>query len=276
MIIQPRTGGVVGTGEGASYATGETGVKQISLHCSPAGGMIFIERISGDISMGTVQELSPVEILDEAGEPLVIGPEMNGTLMTPQEFDETDPEDWDDRYRYELINGVLVVVPPASAGERASSDFLTRILWKYRDVHPQGAAMDYTLPEHTIKTKRNRRRADRVIWAGLGRMPNVHRDPPTIAAEFVSKRKRDRVRDYETKRDEYREIGISEYWVIDRFRRRMVVFRQPGTKPSELVLGEHDVYTTPLLPGFELPLARLFAELDNLEKAMQGDEDEEE
>jgi Uma2 family endonuclease len=47
---------------------------------------------------------------------VVIGPELAGSLMTADEFDTA--EEWDENYNYELINGVLVVVPPASEGER--------------------------------------------------------------------------------------------------------------------------------------------------------------
>jgi Uma2 family endonuclease len=55
------------------------------------------------------------------------------------------------------------------------------------------------------------------------------------------------------------EIGIQEYWLIDRFRRIMTVFRP---NQPEIILTESETYSTPLLPGFELPLARLFAVAD--------------
>ena len=37
--------------------------------------------------------------------------------MTPQQFDATPESAWDGRYRYELINGVLIVTPPVSDAE---------------------------------------------------------------------------------------------------------------------------------------------------------------
>jgi Uma2 family endonuclease len=142
---------------------------------------------------------------------------------------------------------------------------LGQLLRNYRDLHPLGGALDYTVSEHTIRTGRNRRRADRVIWAGLGRLPDVDRDAPTIAIEFLSPGRRARKRDYDVKRKEYEKAGIIEYWLIDRFRKTLTVFRRKGRKSTELVLGAKDVYTTPLLPGFELPLARLFAEAELFE-----------
>ena len=101
-----------------------------------------------------------------------------------------------------------------------------------------------------------------MIWLGLGRVPNLQTDIPTIVAEFVSKRKRDRVRDYEEKRREYATIGVREYWVIDRFARTMTVFKNEAGTWSEVVVNAEETYETPLLPGFALPLGRLLKVAD--------------
>ena len=192
----------------------------------------------------------------------IISREWNGTLMTPEEFDAA--RDWDPEYSYELINGVLIVTPSPSAGERAPSDLLAHLLLTYQESHPEGGHLNLTLPEHTFATGENRRRADRVIWCGLDRDPDVRQDVPAIIIEMVSPDRRDRERDYEAKRIEYSQIGVLEYWIIDRFQRRVTVvcFRDNGE--IESILSEVDVLATPLLPGFELPLARLFAVADRV------------
>jgi Uma2 family endonuclease len=177
-------------------------------------------------------------------------------LMTPEEFDSV--RTWDDLYRYELVNGVLIVAPIPSAGERSPSDELYHLLRLYQTGHPQGSSLDGMLPEQYIHLAGSRRRADRVIWAGLGRLPDPDKDVPSIAVEFVSNRTRDRTRDYEEKRREYLAVGVKEYWVIDRFERTMTVFRQPPAATAEEVVPAEATYRTPLLPGFELPIARLF------------------
>ncbi len=183
------------------------------------------------------------------------GPESTGILMTPQEFDRADfIEGW----RYELINGVLIVSPTPSLKERDPNEELGRWLRNYQEDHPQGAALDHTIHEHTVITRRNRRRSHRVIWAGLGRLPRKN-ETPTIIAEFVSSGKRDRTRDYEEKRREYLAIKVQEYWVIDRFERLMTVFLPGGKKK---IVRENQCYKTPLLPGFELSLAKLLAMSD--------------
>jgi Uma2 family endonuclease len=183
--------------------------------------------------------------------------------MTPEEFDAIPPEDWDDRFNYELIRGVLVVSRLPSVAESDPHEELGRLLRNYQVDHPQGSALDKTLPERYIYSGDHRRRADRLIWAGLGRVPDIVTDLPTIAVEFVSKDKRDWLRDYVEKRAEYLALGIAEYWVIDRFRRTMTVYRKPPAEPAEQIIDATGVYQTPLLPGFELPLARLLNVADD-------------
>lgn len=181
-----------------------------------------------------------------------ISRDWNGTLMTSEEFDAAT--DWDPEFRYELLNGVLIVTPSPSAAERGPNDLLAQMLLNYRDNHPEGSHLNATLSEHTLATGKNRRRADRVIWCGLDHDPDVLHEPPTIVIEMVSADRRDRQRDYETKRREYTEIGVEEYWILDRFQRRATVVRF-GEVETQTVLAETDILTTLLLPGFELPLA---------------------
>jgi Uma2 family endonuclease len=184
--------------------------------------------------------------------------------MTPEEFDAITH--FDERYRYELVHGVLVVNPIPVEAESDPNEELGYLLRNYKKHHPQGSALDKTLQERYIRTGDSRRRADRVIWAGLGRLPDPTTDVPTIAVEFVSSRKRDWLRDYEEKRREYLAIGVAEYWVIDRFRRMLTVYRNPPRAPAEQVVAEGGVYRTDLLPGFELPLAGLLSLADEWPK----------
>jgi Uma2 family endonuclease len=191
-----------------------------------------------------------------------ISREWNGTLMTPEEFDAA--KDWDPDFSYELINGVLIVTPSPSAAERGPSDLLAHLLLQYQENHPDGSQLNLTLPEHTLATGDNRRRADRVIWCGLDHDPDVMQDVPQVVVEIVSADRRDRQRDYETKRQEYSDIGIVEYWIIDRFQRRVTVVRFSESGETQTLLGVAYVLTTPLLPGLEIPLTRLFATADRL------------
>lgn len=197
------------------------------------------------------------------------GIESAGNLMTPEEFDKSDPDDFDPMWDYELINGVLIVSPIPMRQETDPNEELGYWLRAYKDNHPDGKALDKTLPEQYVKCGRNRRKPDRVIWAGLGRLPRRW-ETPTIVVEFVSSRKRDRELDYETKRKEYAKIKVQEYWIIDRFERHMTVHVLEGDKYRTRVITAKQTYRTKLLSGFELPLVRLF------ELADRWDEQEEE
>ena len=186
--------------------------------------------------------------------PPILGPDANGITMTADEFDAVD--EWDENFDYELIQGVVVVNPIPVPSERGPNEELGHWLLVYRDLRPGGSVLDATLPEEYVHlTNGSRRRADRLIWCGLGRLPNPKIDVATVAVEFVSRRRRDWRRDYEEKRIEYQAVGIREYWIIDRFRRTMTVYFLDG---SERTIEDNTTYETPLLPGFQLPVGRLF------------------
>lgn len=86
---------------------------------------------------------------------------------------------------------------------------------------------------------------------------------PSAAIEFDSEGKRSWQRDYLEKCDDYMNAGMKEYWLIDRFQRRMTVFSRYGKRVKKQIVREDDVYTTLLLPGFELPLKRLLQLADS-------------
>ena len=111
-----------------------------------------------------------------------------GLLLSPAEFDAI--RDSDERFRYELIRGVVVVSRLPSVAEGDPNEELGHLLRAYRDAFPGVSTLDTTLPERYVFLGGQRRRADRLIWAGLRRLPAIAKDIPTIAVEFVSKSKR--------------------------------------------------------------------------------------
>ena len=193
---------------------------------------------------------------------MTLGPNSAGVLLTPQEFDSAR---FRGTWRYELIHGVLVVSPSPKKQERHPNEYLGYLLWKYKEEHRQGSAMDLTLPEETIHSTPNRRRADRVIWVGLGRDP-IDDDPPAIIVEFVSKGRAAHTRDHVVKRAEYATIGTREYVIFDRFQKTVTVVDYATPDAAPRILGEKDVYRTPLLPGFEVSIARLFSLADRWDR----------
>jgi Uma2 family endonuclease len=179
----------------------------------------------------------------------VIGPTDNGRLMSPEEFDALERSD--EEWQLELINGVLIVNAAAGPQETDPNGELELFLRLYMREHP--GVIDKTVYECYIRVPNGRRRADRVVWIGLGRLPNLAPDTPAIAVEFVSAGTRNRQRDYEVKRAEYATAGVREYWIFDRFQRTLTVCRGEEI----LTFAAEATYTTPLLPDFQLPIAAI-------------------
>lgn len=192
----------------------------------------------------------------------VLGLESTGILMTPEEFDAVT--DYDENFQYELIRGVLVVSPIPSPQERGPNELLGHHLLLYQANHPQGAALNLTLPQEYVRVRNGRRIADRLIWTGRKQQVDPRQDTANIAVEFVSAGRGNRRRDYEVKRDEFQEAGLDEYWIIDRFERTLTVVGYRGKKVAVRVAREGDKYESPLLPGFVVPLQELLRAADPL------------
>ncbi len=90
---------------------------------------------------------------------------------------------------------------------------------------------------------------------------------PELVIEVVSERSVDR--DYVDKRQEYYDLGIKEYWIVDAQREHVIVLRRGKADWTEKRIGRDGAITTKLLPGFELPFKAI------LDAAAQAGMDEE-
>jgi Uma2 family endonuclease len=197
----------------------------------------------------------------KAATELRLSPYLAGRRMTPEEFDEAD---FEEGWRYELIEGILVVSPIPKMPSRGMGSKLVQRLENYCEQRGKGIEFLTVFQEHEVRIANGaRRRCDVAVWVRLGRNPR-RSDVPTITAEFVSERATDIRRDYVDKRADYLTAGVQEYWIIDRFRRILTALRRRGRRWEEHVVEEGKVYTTPLLPGFKLDVAELLARADAL------------
>lgn len=199
----------------------------------------------------SIAGLRPTEAWREF--PRYVGPDDNGQRMTPEEFDAI--EDYDDSFSYELMDGVLIVNAAPDVYECDPNGELELLLRLDMREHP--GVIDKTVYERDINTQRSRRRADRAIWIGLGRFPNLQRDVPTIAVEFLSAGKRSWQGDNVQKRAESLAAGVKEDWLFDRFQRQVSVFLRTPDGETATVIPAGGVYKTPLMPGFVLPVDAL-------------------
>lgn len=83
------------------------------------------------------------------------------------------------------------------------------------------------------------------------------RGVPNLTVEILSRnnKRHDRVR----KLAWYREYGVQEYWIVDPFGLTVEVFDLEATPaPVVRVFGEADLLESRVIPGFRLPVAKIF------------------
>ena len=83
---------------------------------------------------------------------------------------------------------------------------------------------------------------------------------PDLVVEVLSTNRR---HDLVLKRGWYAAAGIPEYWILDPVNDTLTILELSGSEYVErAVLGRSDTLSTPMLPGFELDLERLFGNPD--------------
>lgn len=103
-----------------------------------------------------------------------------------------------------------------------------------------------------------------VIWVSHERLAaTLHNGKlsaaPELVIEVLSPGNRNIARDRDTKLKLYARRGADEYWIADWRQHRVEVYRRDGALlVLAAALGPGDTLTSPLLPGFALPLDRLF------------------
>jgi Uma2 family endonuclease len=167
----------------------------------------------------------------------------------------------DDGKRHELIDGEHYVTPSPNTRHQRISGNLHWLLRSYLEQHPLGQVFfapydvvfsDFDVVEPDLLYLSNARAAEVLT-------PVHAKGVPELVVEIASKGTRQR--DETIKRRLYERVGVSEYWVVDPAIDVIRIYRPEGERfgrPIELSREADDVLTTPLLPGLELPLRRVF------------------
>jgi Uma2 family endonuclease len=166
-----------------------------------------------------------------------------------------------DGLRHELIDGALCVTPAPLARHQEISVRLTMLIGSWLDVHPTGhlfhAPTDVVLGPHDVVEPDllyvSNARAREVL------APEHLTGAPELVIEITSPGTRPR--DEALKHRLYERSGVLEYWVVDPNSETVRVWRSTAARfgaPADLSRAEGDVLRTPLIPGLELPLHRIF------------------
>ncbi len=176
------------------------------------------------------------------------------TLLTAEEFDNYP---FEEDKRYELDEGQLIeMTRPAYKHNRVMQKLLVELDIYLRKI-PLGEVL---ISENLYALSANTRRSPDVAVI-LGDRHQELKDAkvisiiPEIAAEVLSPSETPRT--IHRKLKQYFAAGVKEVWLIDPDSREVEVWTGPALPDRALAVGE--ALTTPLLPGFGLPLADLFA-----------------
>ena len=167
----------------------------------------------------------------------------------------------DDGKRHEIIDGEHYVTPSPRIRHQIILGNLHLLIASWLEAHPIGRALlspldvvmsnvDIVVPDFLYLSHER---------AGTVLNEKNARGVPELIVEIASPSTRRR--DDGIKRRLYERAGVTEYWIIDPEVDRVRVHRRDGdtfARAIELSREHGDVLTTPLLPGLEMPLARIF------------------
>lgn len=167
----------------------------------------------------------------------------------------------DDGLRHELIDGEHYVTPTPVLRHQRLLGRLHLAVAEYVRAHP-GCGEALLSPFDIVFSKWDVVEPDLMFIAGD--QPHILTEKnivgaPALVVEILSPstRKRDRT----LKLRLFEKNGVREYWMVDPDQDTVTVDRldQTGAFTRSSVLGVDAVLTTPLLPGWSLPLRQLFA-----------------
>lgn len=164
--------------------------------------------------------------------------------------------------RYELVNGELIIVGNSGMEHDNLGAFLCMLLEIYARRNKLGSTFDSSTV-FTMKTG-NKRSPDVSFVAkdrlkGLKKLPKgFFQGAPDLAVEIISPS--NTFDEIHTKIVEYFDSGSKLVWVIYPDEESVLVYYKP--QPDKLLQRTDSLDGKTIIPGFTLPLAELFADLD--------------
>jgi Uma2 family endonuclease len=169
----------------------------------------------------------------------------------------------DDGKRHELIDGEHYVTPSPTIRHQAILGRLHLAIGTWLASHPRGRV--FVAPLDVFLSRFDVVEPD-LLYVSKEREAELLggqyvTGAPDLVVEIGSPDTRQR--DETIKRRLYERSDVIEYWVIDPDIEVIRVYRradQGFARPLEMSAEAGDVLATPLLPGLEIPLARVFEE----------------
>ncbi len=163
--------------------------------------------------------------------------------------------------RYEIVEGELFVT---TQPHWTHQQICTNLAFHLQTWIQQGGHGAVVVAPGVIFDIENAVAPD-LVWVGSDRLAAILgddgklHDAPDLAVEVVSPGSANARRDRDVKLRLYSLRGVREYWIVDWPARSLQVFRHTaGALKLAATLLADDELSSPLLPGFSLPVARLF------------------
>jgi len=177
-------------------------------------------------------------------------------LMTVDDLDAM-PEDGN---RYEVIEGELFVSRAPGLPHQIVSGNILHQFMNYLETNPIGRIVatpglilsrySGVIPDLVFYSHA---RGDEIIW---NERLNA---APEIVIEILSLGRENLTRDRVAKRQLYDKHDVKEYWIVDTDNRSVEVYRQANQSLElDATLRNNDEVTSPVLPGFNCPLSKIF------------------
>ena len=164
----------------------------------------------------------------------------------------------EDRNRYQLFDGELVMTPSPRPRHQRIAVFLVEKLSAHVRTHDLGevfaAPLDVVLDEYTVVQPD-------VFFIRRDRLSIVGEDyveaAPDLVVEVLSPSTFHI--DLRRKMKTYSQFGVEEYWIVDPEEETVEVFRRSGDKlQSTAKYSSGQSLESPLLPGFHLAVQDIF------------------
>lgn len=169
----------------------------------------------------------------------------------------------DDGMRHEIIDGVHYVTPSPVLRHQRLMARLHLAIGNFLERHPEMGEV-FLSPFDTVFSPWDVVEPDLMFVAAdqldILTEPNIQ-GAPALVVEILSPGTRRR--DLGIKRQLFDRGGVREYWIVDPKTNELTVYRRSSdgglVEAERLSVSGDATLTTPLLPGFALSLAKLFA-----------------
>ncbi|MBW4676476.1 MAG: Uma2 family endonuclease [Desmonostoc geniculatum HA4340-LM1] len=167
----------------------------------------------------------------------------------------------DRRNRYEIIDGELFVTKAPNWIHQTSCANIATVLKIWSDETGLG---EVAIAPGIIFSDADNVIPD-VVWASHERLKLLLDEAghltgaPELVVEVLSPGEKNEKRDKETKLKLYSVQGVQEYWICDSIQKKVEVYRrEQAALKLAVTLFSQDELTSPLLPGFNCLVSKLF------------------